>query len=212
MELHGNQPIEGRKEITCSDCGHLYVVAQGQTSACCQVCGNIEFFGTPNSLDSLSQSIVAKRILPRLERTSFADPLAAFQTAPDAGRVEEMRFRYQVEWQLWAMVVKHFGDSAFHMAYLTQSMMAGDLEKATERYRDHRLAMATLADSRWQAEVADLMLSRIENLSISRMPIQSKGTWFPGWIYLAPFDARFVKLAWVVMGLGLAARLIHVLK
>jgi hypothetical protein len=161
-------------------------------------------------LAALSEEIVARRVLPRL-REDAHDPLASFRVAPDGAVVEEIRTKFQVEWQLWARLVRHFGDHAHHMAYLTQAIAAGELEKATERYREHRSVMAVLDDSRWQAEVSDLMLSRIEAIAVARMPNERGNYAFdvPEFLKLLPFDSRLYKVAWIAFGLFFVARLLH---
>src|ERR1035437_6944866 len=124
MEAHGIHPRDGRKEITCSDCGHRYVIAEGQRSGNCQICGNIEFLG--DNVAALSQEIVTKMVLPRLQEDHVAvDSLAPFRESISGEQVEEIRVRFQVEWQLWAALVVRFNDPVYHMAYLTQAIAAG---------------------------------------------------------------------------------------
>ncbi|MGZ3655682.1 MAG: hypothetical protein ACXVB9_19945 [Bdellovibrionota bacterium] len=210
METHGIHTGAPRKEITCSDCGHVYLIAQGQRSGACRQCGNVAFVG--ENIEALSVEIVAKRILPRLPvRTPPPSPLDAFRATPDGLAVEKIRMQYQVEWQLWAALVKNFADPAFHMAYLCQAIAAGELERAAERYREHRSVMAILADSLWQAEASDLMLTRIEAISISRMA-NARGNYefdIPGFLKLLPYDSRLAKVGWIAIGLFLAARILH---
>src|ERR1044072_3374161 len=83
METHGIHPEAGRKEISCSDCGHVYLIAQGQRSGTCRNCGNVEFFSeagpASRELTALSEEIAARRVLPRLEERVAVDPLAAFR-------------------------------------------------------------------------------------------------------------------------------------
>ncbi len=202
MEVHGSGPESLRKEITCRDCGHLYVIAQGQPSARCTSCGNIEYFAA-TQLSSFSQAI-AKRVLPRLpEKAPPADPLLPFRATPDGIVVENLRMKYQVEWQLWAALVKNFQDPAHHMAYVCQAAAARELERAAQRYREHRSVMALLADSRWQADVAELMLSRIETLSIMGMQREAGQGWtsqLPLWFLKAQTESRAMRYLWLTMG------------
>ena len=212
METHGIHPGAGRKEITCSDCGHVYLIGQGQSSGTCGACGNVAYLGDSGSreLTALSEEIVARRILPRLSGDPRSAVLAAGET-PDGKTVEKIRIKYQVEWQLWAALVLNFGDSAFHMAYLSCALAEDNLERAAERYREHRSAMAILGDSRWQSEVADLMLARIEALTVSRLPARRGDYGFdiPMMLKLLPTDSRVIKVAWVAMGLFIVAKLLH---
>jgi len=210
METHGIHTSAPRKEITCSDCGHVYLIAQGQRSGACRKCGNVAFIG--ENIEALSGEIVAKRILPRLPvRAPPPNPLDAFRGTPDGAAVEKIRIQYQVEWQLWAALVKNFGDPAHHMAYLCQAIASDKLEQAAERYREHRSVMAILSDSQWQAEAADLMLARIEAISISRMANQRGNHEFdiPGFLKLLPYDSRLAKVAWIGIGVAFGARLLH---
>lgn len=127
----------------------------------------------------------------------------------DGNAVEEIRMRYQVEWQLWAALTKRFEDPMHHTAYLCQAIAASELERAAERYREHRSVMALLDDSRWQADVADLMLSRIENITVARLAATTSQRYsWPAWLMLAPLDGRVMKVAWLALGIVVATRLI----
>lgn len=216
METHGIHTEAGRKEITCADCGHVYLIASGQSSGVCSVCGNVALLGSAaqptRGIGALSEEIVAKRVLPRLRAPEPApDPLDAFRATPDGARVEELRMQYQVDWQLWAALVKNFSDPAYHMAFLCSAITAGTLEDAANHYREHRSVMAVLADSRWQAEVADLMLTRIENISLARMPNQRGDYGFdlPAFLKVLPADSRVMKVAWISIGMFLVAKFLH---
>ena len=219
MELHGTGPTEGteaRREITCSDCGHVYVISLGQQSAHCRECGNIEFIPAARSasagLGTLSQEILSRRVMPRLEE-SKPDPLAAFRSTPDGAAVEELRMRYQVEWQLWAMLVRHFHDHTFHMAYVCQCASLHELDKAAARYREHRNVMALSADTRWQAEVAELMLSRIDSIAAMRMS-SDHGTWWTDLLsrfYLMKTEMKALGIGWVALGLIVGFKLLSAL-
>lgn len=214
MEIDVSGSSSVRKEITCTDCGHIYLVAQGQQSSRCQNCGNIEFLpgekAAPEKLKSLSHQIVAKRVLPRLDKGT--DFLLPFRATPDAMAVEELRMRYQVEWQLWAVLVKNFQSPVYHMAYFCQATVANQLEQAAERYRQHRAVMALLPDSRWQAEVAELMLSRIESLSIVRMNAEGQGWWaqLPSRFLMLRTDSQIMRYSWIGIGIIVFVKLFSV--
>lgn len=157
---------------------------------------------------ALSEELVARRILPRLREEKPADPLAEFHKTPDGAVVEELRTKYQVEWQLWAALTRDFRNPALHQAYLTRALAANELDRASSRYRDHSAVMALLDDSRWQAEIADLMVSRIEQLALVRMPNARGNNEFdiPTFFKLLPFDSRIWKVAYVVFGACLMAK------
>jgi hypothetical protein len=204
MEPHGIHPVDGRKEINCSDCGHPYVIAQGQQSSRCLICGNIEFFAGPRKFVVRE----AAKIAPLERRPAPQSPLVAFEGCPDGVEVERIRSRFQVEWQLWAALVKKFEDPVYHSAYLCQAISAGKLSLATERYREHRSVMALLGDSLWQAEVADLMLLRIERITFSRLEPGRNRFAVPEWLLLAPLDARVIKVAWIAVGVFVGLKLL----
>jgi hypothetical protein len=216
METHGIHTEAGRKEITCSDCGHSYLIGRDQSSGVCSACGNVALLVNPSiaahGLGALSEEIVAKRILPRLRGPETApDPLEVFRATPNGNAVEAIRMQYQVEWQLWAALVNNFGDPAHHAAYLCGSIVSGNLDAAAGRYREHRSVMALLADSRWQSEVADLMLSRIESISVARMP-DARGNYnfdIPTFLKLLPADSRVMKVAFIAIGAMFVAKLMH---
>jgi hypothetical protein len=71
--------------------------------------------------------------------------------------------------------------------------------------------MALLADDRWQAEVSDLMLGRLEQLSLMRMQQTEAASPFYRWLAELnsdPFRRRLLKFTWIVAGMGLALRLL----
>lgn len=219
MELDVSGSTSVRKEITCGDCGHVYLVAQGQPSGRCQSCGNIEFLpetpADPEKLKALSHDIVARKVLPRLDPgiSKEVDFLTPFRATPDGAAVEEIRIRYQVEWQLWAMLVKNYQNPVYHMAYFCQATAANQLEQAAARYREHRSVMALLADCRWQAEVADLMLSRIESLAMVRMEAEVGSWWsrLEARFYLLRADSRVIRYGWLAIGTMLFVKLFSLL-
>lgn len=213
MEVHGSGTTSVRKEITCGDCGHVYLIAQGQPSARCVSCGNIEFLPSvdadPKKLNGLSQAI-ASRVLPRLQEKAVApDPLAPFRATPSGHDVENIRMRFQVEWQLWSVLVKNFHDPAYHMAYISQCTSTHELETAAQRYKEHRSVMALLSDSRWQSEVAELMLSRIEAISLMRLQ-SGGGGWYselPVRFYQMRTDSRVMRYLWVLTGVVIMVKI-----
>ena len=224
MEIHGTGPRDGteaegapRREITCSDCGHIYIIAQGQQSAHCRACGNIEFLPLsrgPGSagLGALTQEILSRRVLPRIEEKK-ADPLESFRATPDGAAVEALRMRYQVEWQLWAVLMRHFQDHVYHMAYVCQCASLHELDKAAARYREHRNVMALSHETRWQAEVAELMLSRIDSIAAMRMS-SDHGAWWaqlPARFFLMKTEMKALGIGWVVLGIVLGVKLFSAL-
>jgi hypothetical protein len=81
-------------------------------------------------------------------------------------------------------------------------------DRAAERYREHRSVMAVGRDSLWQAEVADLMLLRIENLSQMRMRMEGGGgIILPYWLLALPLGKGVFRVAWITLGLVLAFKL-----
>jgi hypothetical protein len=202
METHGIEVPANRKAITCADCGHVFLVDALQRGGSCSACGNVAYVAADSSGELAA--LVAKRVLPRL-REQKEDALAAFRSAPDGQRVEDFRMRYQVEWQLWAALVRDFRDPALHAAYLTSMLAENQLERAGERYREHRSVMALLDDSRWQAEIADLMLARVEALALSRIPATPRSSFLSlqdRAMQLAP------KIFWVALGITVAAKIL----
>ncbi len=197
METHGTQPSYGRQEIQCSDCGHLYLIAGGQESSLCQKCGNINL-GRGRLVEE--KEVVAEEP---------SSPLVAFQAIPDGNTVSSIAARYQIEWQLWAKVVEHFSDPAFHAAYLTQALALEFVAEACARYRDHRSVMMLVEENRWQAEVADLMLARLESLAAVQMErAGKKGFELPAWWVFLPTASGVARMGWILLGMALCLRLI----
>lgn len=224
MQEHGIRTEGVRKEIRCSDCGHLYLIAEGQQSSRCLVCGNIEFFAANvepmRDLGFLSKSVLEKRVLPRIQvpdaRTEKPKPfhysLEDFKKTPDGKVVEEILIRYQVEWQLWSMVVRNFQEPAFHSAYLAYAAAYRAFDQASARYRDHRSAMLLLQDSAWQSEVADLMLHRLEAMANVRMELEGRnGIELPHFVHLLPSQSRILKYAWFFFGMALLSKLFGII-
>ena len=107
------------------------------------------------------------------------------------------------------MVVKNFSDPAFHSAYLAQAATARTLNRAGQRYREHQAVMAALPDERWQAELADIMLTRVENLANLWMEKEAAGIRLPwAWRVLMP-NTGFWRIAWIVVGMILATKIIR---
>lgn len=219
MELHGIRPEARRKEIQCEDCAHTYLVAEGQQSSRCDVCGNIAFHASSaQPLKDLARSpmaLIREKVLSRMSpepvtaRVPEANPLDAFKTTPDGARVQDLLVKYQVEWQLWAMLVKHFQDPAYHAAYLSHVTMAGEFDRATARYREHRAVMALLRENHWQADVSDLMLSRLEVLAEVQARAESRKGWrLPEfWMHTVPYHSRIIKYGWFIFGFIAVCRL-----
>lgn len=221
-------PPDARKEISCQDCGHVYVVSLQQQSSRCGACGNIAFHAEernpqPKAATHFAlpegwrvSSTAARRKTPAKAPPKTVDDSAAilerFRTTPDGHTVQDYLVRYQVEWQLWAKLVQNFSDPALHGAYLARITHAGSFEEASARYRDHRSVMALSPETHWQAEVAELMLSRVETLAALRMEqAGSDGFRLPTWLYLLPLQSRPFRIAWFTLGLLAMARLFRMI-
>ena len=141
-----------------------------------------------------------------------AEILERFRTTPDGHTVQDYLVRYQVEWQLWARLVQNFSDPALHGAYLARVTHAGAFDEASARYRDHRSVMALSPETHWQAEVAELMLSRVETLAALRMEqAGSDGFRLPAWLYMLPLQSKPFRIAWFTLGLLAVARLFRMI-
>ena len=127
---------------------------------------------------------------------------------PDGRAVADILFTYQVEWQLWTVLMKRFGEPAVHSAYLAQAARDRTLGRAAERYREHRSVMALLPDTNWQAAVADLMLARVETLSLVQLS-HSGGDGFraPEWMRGLPLGRGVFRVGWLTLGLVGTARI-----
>lgn len=182
-------------------------------SARCSACGNIQALPASAPEDvadvSVARSLLKTALLgPEAEAPEPEPLIHRFRAAPDSARVQEILTRYQVEWQIWAMVAKNFGDPAFHSAYLTHIISRAAFDRASERYREHRSVMALGKDALWQAEVADLMLERIENLSNMRMRMEGGGgIILPYWLLSLPLGKGVFRVAWIALGLVLVFKL-----
>lgn len=219
MDLHGTQTPQSGKEIQCSDCGHRYKISPSQRSSRCAACGNIEFLSDSAEplaeISRASRELLHKNVIPLLaprkanEKTenSRLDP---FRTTPDGFRVQEILNKYQVEWQLWAMVVKNFGDPAFHGAYMTQILSDGSFDNAINRYQEHRAVMILSRENAWQAEVSDLMLDRVQSLSLMRMKMEGRGFRLPAWMLLLPIESRIFRMGFILFGMLVIARLFEI--
>jgi len=147
MQYYGTREARERQEIRCSDCGHRYLFLQKALSSYCPRCGNIEYLP----------------IAPAAEK----DFLKKFTTTLHSIEVEEILFRIQEEWRLWAELVEHFEEPAYHGAYLSLTTRKCILAVAAERYKKHRTFMTGISGASWQVKLADLQLRRISNLQIS---------------------------------------------
>lgn len=184
-------------------------------SARCSNCGNIQVLDASAApADTGADLSVARSLLktallgPEPVVAEPESPIQRFQSMPDSARVQEILTQYQVEWQIWAMVAKNFGDPAFHSAYLTHIVSRASFDRAAERYREHRSVMALGRDGLWQAEVADLMLERIENLAGMRMKMEGGGGLIlPYWLLALPLGKGVFRVAWIALGLVLAFKL-----
>jgi DNA-directed RNA polymerase subunit RPC12/RpoP len=209
MDTHGTQPPLTGQEIRCSDCGHRYFVAVQARSGRCQACGNIEFLTQDaKPLNDLLKPSQPGIVFP-LPIAKPSDPphLAQFRGTPDGVEVQEILNRYQIEWQLWAMVVKHFEKPAYHAAYLTHVISEGNFELGTRRYQEHRGVMILSRELSRQADIADLMLERLQNLSLVRMAMEGRGLRLAEWVLALPLQSRIFKYGFVLLGMLLAARL-----
>lgn len=185
-------------------------------SARCSACGNIQVLDAYVGAESSGDHSVARSLLKEalLGKEAAVEPaplteIQRFQAPPDAGRVQEILTKYQVEWQIWAMVAKNFGDPAYHSAYLTHVVSRATFDRASERYREHRSVMALGKDGLWQAEVADLMLERIETLATMRMKMEGGGgIILPYWLLSLPLGKGVFRVAWITLGLVLGFKLL----
>lgn len=135
-------------------------------------------------------------------RLNLEDPLAKFSKAADGAKVEELLIQFQVEWQLWAMVVHQFSDPNVHAAYLTHLIQNKSYPKGVQRYTEHRQAMVLLEDSRWQSEICELMLDRIQRLTEARMTVDNSSLRLGEWLMLLPLNTSpSLRVAWVSLGM-----------
>ncbi len=130
------------------------------------------------------------------------DPLEKFSLTPDGEKVNALLYQFQVEWQLWAELVKHFSDPNYHSAYLTRLIQAREFSLGVNRYQEHRSAMALSTETRWQADVADLMLARIEKLALMRLEMEDRSVSLPEWFMLLPLTTSpMVRAGLVAFGM-----------
>ena len=172
MSTDVSRQITGQ-QILCQDCKTPVHFAMGQVSASCTKCGNIIFLEALSKEQvqgsMLSQNWVSKladRALARGSIPAKRDYLTEFQKPVDVALVQEAIIRYQVEWQMWATLVRDFSNPNLHSAYLTMVMQTKALSMASVRYSEHRRIMSSMRDDQWQAAIADLMLERISQLAI----------------------------------------------
>ncbi len=135
-------------------------------------------------------------------RANPEDPLERFSRAPDGNKVNELLYEFQVEWQLWSELVKNFSNPDYHSAYMTRLIQAREFAIGVNRYQEHRSTMALSAETRWQAEVADLMLARIEKLALVRMEMEDRSVSLPEWLLLLPLTTSpTVRVGLITLGM-----------
>ena len=194
-------------------------------SSYCAACGNVGFHAANVSPMPGLREAKQRRAQPRPARiapatkpasisgSASAPTLAQFRVTPDGNRVQELIFRYQVEWQLWAEAVRHFADPAYHAAYISLAVSANSFAAAAERYREHRSVMALRPAESWQADVADLMLSRLETLSMMRLEQTERPSLLARANALAlsiPRPPEWMRwYLWILVGFGLMARFVY---
>jgi RNA polymerase subunit RPABC4/transcription elongation factor Spt4 len=194
MEFHSNQQFEIGKEIRCKDCSSVFRVKAEQKSGACPNCGNIQFTSGWNDL--------LNKVSEKASLKESAFDLSVFSKIPDGIKVEEILMNHQVEWQIWAALVKNFSDPLFHSAYLTHLLQTGTFSNGMNRYKEHRSIMALDVDTRWQADVSDFMLARIESLSESHMKMEGKSFSLAEWIQLLPLNTSpTFRVAWISLGI-----------
>jgi hypothetical protein len=216
MDQHGTHLGAASKEIRCADCGHRFLAPAWMRSARCSACGNIQVIGAQEKTGASADMSAARSLLktallgPEPVVAELEPVIHRFQTPPASDRVQEILTKYQVEWQLWAMVAKNFSDPAFHSAYITHIVSRAAFDQAAERYREHRSVMALGRDGLWQAEVADLMLERIEKLANMRMKMEGGGgIILPYWLLSLPLGKGVFRVAWITLGLVLMFKLLR---
>lgn len=197
------------RSVRCSACGNIQGVSDGAPSVSAEAAGDVSAARSLLKTALLGPEEIALEPAPPEPEPEPEPLISRFRAAPDSARVQEILTRYQVEWQIWAMVAKNFGDPAYHSAYLTHICSRGAFDRAAERYREHRSVMALGRDGLWQAEVADLMLERIENLSAMRMKMEGGGGLIlPYWLLALPLGKGVFRVAWITLGLVLVFKLL----
>ena len=93
----------------------------------------------------------------------------------DPFAIEELSIRNQSEWELWGAIVRDFGNRNLHMAYL--SFLGRNLcfDRGAARYREHRRQFITAKADFWQAELADEMLEKIQELCLLQFERAGRG-------------------------------------
>ncbi len=169
----------------------MFSIPVQQKSGVCPSCGNIEQTSGWNDLVNK----ISNRLNPE-------DPLVKFSKPADGIKVEELLIQFQVEWQLWAVVVNQFADPNVHAAYLTHLIQNRAYPKGVQRYTEHRQAMVLLEDSRWQSEICELMLDRIQQLTEARMSVDNSSLRLGEWLMLLPLNSSSTfRIAWVSLGM-----------
>lgn len=114
--------------------------------------------------------------MSQIASISVKQDAVALEMLPDGAKVDEILFRYQVEWQLWSAVVNHFEDPNYHMAYLSLVSRSLLFSEAVKRYQQHSKIMARLEDSQWQSEICDRQLDLLRTLSIMQFERELQST------------------------------------
>jgi len=190
----GQEKKSQANRFKCKDCGSLYDVSILARSSQCPHCGNIMMHqgGSGGALEVRDQS--------------DQEPLQEWKA--DGKAVDEILFRYQNEWQIWNKVVENFGDPNFHFAYLTAITSSNDFGQAQDRYRKHSATMSLVAEGKWQAEIAERMLEKIQMMARLRMEQEGiRRSALFDFLFWAPFTMRHFRVVWLVLGMILLALL-----
>lgn len=186
MQIHGTREESIRQEIRCSDCGHSYLLLAKTLTSRCPRCSNIEY------LPSRIEKEITPPLTPEdLQKTSFSN----------SPQVEEILFRIQEEWLLWAELVNNFANPHYHSAYLSRATRDRELARASERYRRHRDQMAFTRKDEWQVKVADFQLKRVAQLQI----LIAERNWEKSIFHFMPKGLwhyeYFQRAVWVLVGM-----------
>ena len=182
--------MQNRQEFQCKDCGHKYFFAEGQYSSICLHCGNIAYHGIGAEKSRFeSTALLGQTVMKRLSEVNEKD--IDWQISQDS--VETIISRFQVEWQLWAQVVLHFNEPAYHMAYITHISTNRIFDIATSRYATHRANSLPIQGLKWEAEMADSMIHRIESLLLGQF-IREERPKSLHWIVELPWEKQFFQV------------------